>query len=118
MESAWVPYAGLAADYLAVDGPIGVGKTSLATRLAEAFGGDLVLESDEKNPFLADFYRSGGRSALPAQLFSKLQSTTVTRSFLLWIAPPPDDLLLSATAAAMAWLRSVLCGLPFIICAT
>jgi len=55
--------------FIVVEGPIGVGKTSLAKRLAEAFGGDLVLESDEKNPFLADFYRSGGRSALPAQLF-------------------------------------------------
>jgi len=55
--------------FIVVEGPIGVGKTSLAKRLAEAFAGDLVLESNENNPFLADFYKSGRRSALPAQLF-------------------------------------------------
>jgi deoxyadenosine/deoxycytidine kinase len=48
---------------------MGVGKTSLARRLAERFAGDLVLESNEKNPFVEEFYRSGRRTALPAQLF-------------------------------------------------
>ena len=46
------------ARYLAIEGPIGVGKTSLATRLAERFGGRLVLERVEANPFLVDFYRA------------------------------------------------------------
>jgi deoxyadenosine/deoxycytidine kinase len=55
--------------FIVVEGPIGVGKTSLARRLAASFAGDLVLENNEKNPFLADFYKSGRRSALPAQLF-------------------------------------------------
>ena len=54
--------------YIAVEGPIGVGKTSLARRLAESFGGDLVLEQTGDNPFLEEFYRSGRRAALPAQL--------------------------------------------------
>ena len=54
--------------YIAVEGPIGVGKTSLARRLAKSFGGDLVLEQTEENPFLEEFYRSGRRTALPAQL--------------------------------------------------
>jgi deoxyadenosine/deoxycytidine kinase len=54
--------------YIAIEGPIGVGKTSLARRLAESFGGDLLLEQTGENPFLEEFYRSGRRAALPAQL--------------------------------------------------
>lgn len=55
--------------FIAVEGPIGVGKTSLAKRLAKSFDGDLVLESAVENPFLEEFYRSGRKTALPAQLF-------------------------------------------------
>ncbi|MEJ2602507.1 MAG: deoxynucleoside kinase [Gammaproteobacteria bacterium] len=59
--------------YLVVEGPIGVGKTSLARRLAEAFGSDLLLEETEQNPFLERFYRSGRAAALPTQLFFLFQ---------------------------------------------
>lgn len=55
--------------YVVVEGPIGVGKTSLAKRLAESFHGDVVLEHPEENPFLERFYKSGRTGALPAQLF-------------------------------------------------
>jgi deoxyadenosine/deoxycytidine kinase len=61
--------------YIVVEGPLGVGKTSLARRLAESFGGDLILESTEDNPFLEQFYRSGRRTALPAQLHFLFQRT-------------------------------------------
>ena len=44
--------------YIVVEGPIGVGKTSLARKLAQEFDGELLLEKPEENPFLADFYRS------------------------------------------------------------
>jgi deoxyguanosine kinase len=54
---------------IVVEGPIGVGKTSLARRLAKSFDGDLVLEHSEENPFLEQFYRGGPGTALPAQLF-------------------------------------------------
>jgi len=54
--------------FIVIEGPIGVGKTSLARRLAASFDGDLVLEHSEDNPFLEQFYRSGRRTALPAQL--------------------------------------------------
>ncbi|MGD9387909.1 MAG: deoxynucleoside kinase [Gammaproteobacteria bacterium] len=54
--------------YLAIEGPIGVGKTSLARRLAETLQFDLVLEEAEANPFLERFYRDPAAYALPTQL--------------------------------------------------
>lgn len=56
------------ARYLVVEGPIGVGKTSLARRLAETFGGELLLEHAADNPFLERFYRDPKNAALPTQL--------------------------------------------------
>jgi deoxyadenosine/deoxycytidine kinase len=60
---------------IVVEGPIGVGKTSLARRLAESFSAELLLENSEENPFLDQFYQSGRRIALPAQLFFLFQRT-------------------------------------------
>jgi len=54
--------------YLVVEGPIGVGKTSLARRLARTFGSELLLEETQENPFLERFYRTGRAAALPTQL--------------------------------------------------
>lgn len=59
--------------YLVVEGPIGVGKTSLARRLAEAFGARALLERPEENPFLERFYQSRAQYALPTQLFFLFQ---------------------------------------------
>ena len=61
--------------YIAVEGPIGVGKTSLAKRLAELTGADLLLENADENPFLARFYEDRKRYALPTQLFFLLART-------------------------------------------
>ena len=55
--------------YIAVEGPIGVGKTTLARRLANTFHYPLVLEPAAENPFLGQFYRDGHRNALPTQLY-------------------------------------------------
>ena len=55
--------------YIAIEGPIGVGKTTLARRLAESLGYPLLLEPSTENPFLDRFYREGHRHALPTQLF-------------------------------------------------
>lgn len=55
--------------FIAVEGPIGVGKTTLARRLADTFRRPLLLEPATENPFLKRFYRGGRRYALPTQLF-------------------------------------------------
>src|SRR5690606_22767417 len=59
--------------FIAVEGPIGVGKTSLAKRLAQSFASELILERAEENPFLERFYRNRRDSALPTQLFFLFQ---------------------------------------------
>ncbi|MGH9577651.1 MAG: deoxynucleoside kinase, partial [Terriglobales bacterium] len=59
--------------HIAVEGPIGAGKTSLARRLASRLAADLVLEQPEDNPFLARFYQDMARYALPTQLFFLFQ---------------------------------------------
>jgi deoxyadenosine/deoxycytidine kinase len=59
--------------HVVVEGPIGAGKTSLATRLARACGAHLLLENPEANPFLERFYRDRRRYALPTQLFFLFQ---------------------------------------------
>lgn len=61
------------APYIVVEGPIGVGKTSLARRLAEAIGARPLLERPEENPFLERFYQSRQQFALPTQLFFLFQ---------------------------------------------
>ncbi len=60
---------GNAARFIVVEGPIGVGKTALARRLAENLSADLMLEEVAENPFLERFYRDGRSAALPAQMF-------------------------------------------------
>ena len=54
--------------FIVVEGPIGVGKTSLARRLAEASGAEQVFEQADQNPFLERFYRNPRIGAFPAQL--------------------------------------------------
>jgi deoxyadenosine/deoxycytidine kinase len=52
-----------------IEGPIGVGKTSLAKKLAGSLSADVLLEEVYENPFLERFYRDGQSAALPAQMF-------------------------------------------------
>lgn len=59
--------------YIVVEGPIGVGKTSLAQRLADYTGADILLEKPQENPFLERFYQDPQRHAMSTQLFFLFQ---------------------------------------------
>jgi deoxyadenosine/deoxycytidine kinase len=65
--------------YIVVEGPIGVGKTSLARRLAAHLNAALVLEQPEHNPFIARFYQDMERYALATQLFFLFQRISQLR---------------------------------------
>lgn len=67
-------------NFIAVEGPIGVGKTTLAKRLAESLGVGVLLEQPEQNPFLQRFYNDPERYALPAQLFFLFQRVEQLRN--------------------------------------
>ena len=54
--------------YIAIEGPVGSGKTSLAKKLAEHLDGKLILEQPETNPFLENFYKDPRSNALPTEL--------------------------------------------------
>ncbi len=58
---------------IAIEGPIGVGKTTLARRLAETLGSEVVLENVNDNPFLERFYQNRRQAALATQLFFLFQ---------------------------------------------
>jgi len=55
--------------FIVVEGPIGIGKTTLARRLAEYLQAEQIFEEAEENPFLEKFYQDPKSSALPTQLF-------------------------------------------------
>ena len=74
-------------NFIAVEGPIGVGKTTLARRLADTFGRPLLLEPGTENPFLDRFYRQGRRHALATQLYFLLHRANQ----IAWLAD--DDLI-------------------------
>jgi len=68
-------------DYIVVEGPIGVGKTTLAKRLAKSFNTELMLELATENPFLPRFYSDPKTVALPTQLFFLFQRAKQIASF-------------------------------------
>ncbi|MBI4238901.1 MAG: deoxynucleoside kinase [Deltaproteobacteria bacterium] len=59
--------------YIAIDGPIGTGKTTIATMLAKDLGGRTILEPLAQNPFLTDFYKDRRGNAFTTQLFFMLK---------------------------------------------
>jgi len=67
--------------YIVVEGPIGVGKTSLVNRLSDSFGHERLLEKAEDNPFLAQFYHNPKQYALSTQLFFLMQRAQQVQNF-------------------------------------
>jgi deoxyadenosine/deoxycytidine kinase len=67
--------------YIVIEGPIGVGKTSLANKLADEFETELLLEKPEENPFLASFYQNPKQYALSVQLHFLLQRAQQVQDF-------------------------------------
>ena len=59
--------------FIVIEGPIGVGKTTLAAKLASTLAAELILERADANPFLERFYRNPRAGALPAQLYFLFQ---------------------------------------------
>lgn len=70
------------ARHIVVEGPIGVGKTSLARRLGEHLAAQLLLEQPELNPFLSRFYQDRRRFALQTQLFFLFQRLDQLRELM------------------------------------
>lgn len=68
--------------YIVVEGPIGVGKTSLTQRLADYARAETMLEKPQDNPFLARFYQDAARYALPTQLFFLFQRINEVRELV------------------------------------
>ena len=54
--------------HIAIEGPLGIGKTTLTQRLADSFNAETVLEEPDENPFLKRFYQDRIKNALPTQL--------------------------------------------------
>lgn len=83
--------------YIVVEGPIGVGKTSLTRKLAEHWNAQTLLELPQENPFLEKFYRDATRYALPTQLFFLFQRLNQLRDMTqadLFGTPVVSDFLL------------------------
>jgi deoxyadenosine/deoxycytidine kinase len=83
--------------YIVVEGPIGVGKTTLSQKLAEAFNAQTLLEQPQDNPFLERFYRDASRYALQTQMFFLFQRMNQLRDLAqpdMFNAPIVSDFLL------------------------
>jgi deoxyadenosine/deoxycytidine kinase len=66
--------------HIAIEGPIGAGKSTLASLLAPPLGAELLLDRPQENPFLKDFYVDGPRYAFQTQLFFLFQRVEQTRA--------------------------------------
>src|SRR5262250_550539 len=100
--------------YIAIEGVIGVGKTTLARLLSERLGAELVLEEVEENPFLHEFYHDRARWAFQTQmhfLFSRYQQQRGLRQLDLFVQRLVSDYLQASTETLLARIQAR--GRPF-----
>ena len=71
--------------FIAVEGPIGAGKTTLTRLLADSLNYETFLEQPSENPFLPDFYINPSQAALATQLFFLFQKTNIKYLFMIKI---------------------------------
>ncbi len=83
---------------VAIEGVIGVGKTTLARMLQPELGGNLVLEVFEENPFLSSFYADRARYAFQTQIFFLLSRYHQQRSLRMMMHPLVSDYIFSKDA--------------------
>lgn len=83
--------------FIAIEGVIGVGKTTLARMLAPDFGGESLLEVFEENPFLGDFYADRARYAFQTQIFFLLSRYHQQRRDILDLVAKQKNLIVDYT---------------------
>ena len=71
----------LTSKYIVIEGPIGVGKTSLSNKLALEWDAELILENVDDNPFLTKFYKNPREVSLQTQLYFLLTRTRQVQGF-------------------------------------
>ncbi|KAF1056191.1 MAG: Deoxyguanosine kinase [Burkholderia gladioli] len=89
--------------HIAIEGPIGVGKTTLAQLIAERWAMRTLLERPQDNPFLERFYREGARYALPAQELAAAQSAGL--ALVADFMPQKNDIFARLTLGDDEWQR-------------
>jgi deoxyguanosine kinase len=93
--------------YIAIEGVIGVGKTTLARMLQEKFNSELQLEVFEENPFLADFYQDRERYAFQTQIFFLLSRYHQQRKAVKEIVDTGQNLMTDYTFSKDALFASI-----------
>ena len=87
--------------HVVIEGPIGVGKSSLARRLAAHLHGEVMMEKPQENPFLARFYADGSRYAFQTQMFFLFQRVEQYRELVqpgMFAGPVVSDFLFAKDA--------------------
>lgn len=93
-------------NFITIEGCIGAGKTSLSTKIATDFGGKLILEQFENNPFLPEFYKDPERHAFPVELYFMAERYQHLQSLL-----KESDLFTNFTVSDFLFQKSLIFAL-------
>src|SRR5210317_452027 len=93
--------------YVAIEGVIGVGKTTLARLLQPSFDAEIILEVFEENPFLSDFYSDRERYAFQTQIFFLLSRYQQQRRTIHEIVETGKNIFADYTFAKDALFASI-----------